>query len=154
MKTLYFDCFSGISGDMTLAAFLDLGVDEGYLRGELEKLNIGGYELKIYQTEKNGISAKKVDVICEHSHEHRHLSCTYDIIDGSSITDGAKKYAKEIFLTLAAAEAKVHNTSIEAVHFHEVGAVDSIIDIIIINMSCIIADSKDYLIILPYCHCP
>ncbi|MDR0348387.1 MAG: nickel pincer cofactor biosynthesis protein LarC [Tannerella sp.] len=149
MKTLYFNCFSGISGDMTLSALLDLGIDTELLTGELKKLNITGWELKVSEASKHGISAKHVDVIVKneehvhshkglhlfrrhthsHTHAHRTMADITDIIDVSGISEKAKDIARRIFMRLAVAEAKVHNTTPEKVHFHEVGAVDSIIDI-------------------------
>jgi len=152
MKILYFDCFSGISGDMTLAALVDLGVDPKALTDELQKLNLPGWRMEFSDTAKNGIRAKQVDVILEepeHSHSHFHfLSHTHShhsheqehvhrsmadiasLIDRSSISATAKDLSKRIFMRLAIAEAKVHGTTPDQVHFHEVGAVDSIIDIV------------------------
>lgn len=148
MKTLYFDCSSGISGNMTLGALLDIVGDEKILLTELEKLNIQGYKIEISQKIKNGVNGKYVDVILEnndhnhsendehhhalehhHHHEHRNLNDIYSIIDNSSIEDKSKELAKRIFKRVAKAESKVHNKPIEEVHFHEVGAIDSIIDI-------------------------
>lgn len=132
MKILYFDCFSGISGDMTLGALLDLGIDKDLFISELKKLNVDGWEIEFTTSIKNGISANHVEVILEHKHhhEHRNLSDINTIIEKSDITSNAKNIAKAIFLRLAQAEAKIHNYTIEKVHFHEVGAVDSIIDIV------------------------
>ncbi len=197
MKTLYFDCSSGISGDMTLAALLDLGIDKEKFVEELSKLNVEGYDIVFGRDVKNGIGANKVDVIitidgydadghpimhhvhdddkhCEHHHEqehedehdhhhhhdhdhedehdhhhhhdhdhedehhhdhshphvHRNLSDVFSIIDNSEIKDTAKDLAKRIFMRVAMAESKVHNEPLDKVHFHEVGAIDSIVDII------------------------
>jgi uncharacterized protein (TIGR00299 family) protein len=139
MKTLYFDCFAGISGDMTLAALIDLGVDKDILVNELKKLNLNGWDITVSTVSKQGISAKHVDVELhehehhhhhEHEHEHRTMADIAQIIDNSGITDNAKDIAKRIFIRLAIAEAKVHDTTYDKVHFHEVGAVDSIIDIV------------------------
>lgn len=132
MKILYFDCFSGISGDMTLGALLDLGIDKDLFISELKKLNIGGWEIEFSNSIKNGIGANHVEVILEHKHhhEHRNLLDINTIIEKSNITSNAKNISKAIFLRLAQAEAKIHNSTIEKVHFHEVGAVDSIIDIV------------------------
>ena len=140
MKTLYFDCSSGISGNMTLGALLDIVGDDKILLTELKKLNIQGYKIEISQKIKNGVTGKYVDVILEnndhnhsendeHHHEHRNLNDIYSIIDNSSIEDKSKELAKRIFKRVAKAESKVHNKPIEEVHFHEVGAIDSIIDI-------------------------
>lgn len=132
MKILYFDCFSGISGDMTLGALIDLGIDKNLFISELKKLNIEGWSIEFSNLIKNGISANHVEVILEHKHhhEHRNLSDINIIIEKSDITSNAKDIAKAIFLRLAQAEAKIHNSTPEEVHFHEVGAVDSIIDIV------------------------
>lgn len=133
MKVLYFDCTSGISGDMTLAALLDLGVDQNYLINELKKLNVDGYELIIQKKERHSIQMMDVDVILmdhDHSHTERNLNMISKIIDGSSISENAKETSKRIFKEIAKAEAKVHGKSVEEVHFHEVGAVDSIVDIL------------------------
>ena len=147
MKILYFDCSSGISGNMTIGALLEIVDDEKYLLNELKKLNIDGYEIKISKKVKNGITGTHVDVLLEHEdhhkhkehnhenehthhHEHRNLSDVNKIIDNSTLNDEVKKLAKKIFLRVAKAESKVHNKPLEEVHFHEVGAIDSIIDIV------------------------
>lgn len=183
MKILYYDCFSGISGDMNLGALIDIGVDKDYLISELLKLNISGYEIKVKKDVKNGISGTKVDVVlgsinkhakelsCEHNndvheylhqhnneqkhdhnhnhehkyehdnihkhthsisdyHEHRNLMDIEQIVQASGLNENVKNISLKIFEKVAEAEAKVHNKSIEEVHFHEVGAVDSIVDII------------------------
>lgn len=206
MKILYFNCFAGISGDMTLGALIDLGVDPDYLISELKKLPIADeFELRIYKSQKMGISGTKVDVIIpaldeskqngnpdhsniytdgpmhddhvmnhshshshddhihNHSHDdhdhshihasegvnvhlhahelghsqtdlsghiHRNLASVEAIIDSSTLTDDVKSLSKKIFMEVALAEAKVHDKSLEEVHFHEVGAVDSIVDIV------------------------
>lgn len=135
MKILYFDCSSGISGNMTLGALLEIVGDERYLLEELSKLRLDGYKIEILKKEKNGITGTYVDVILEHHHEknyyeHRNIQEIYKIIDNSGINEKSKKLAKNIFMRLAKAEAKVHNKKIEEVHFHEIGAIDSIIDIV------------------------
>lgn len=130
-KAIYLDCFAGISGNMLLGAFLDLGFPEQVLREELQKLPLTDYELMIQRAEKKGISAVYVDVkVDEHHHHHRHLPDIFKIIDGSSLNQAVKDDAKKIFTVLAKAEAKVHGTTMDKIHFHEVGAVDSIIDIV------------------------
>ena len=135
MNTLYFDCSSGISGNMTLGALLEIIGDERYFLNEINKLNISGYKIEISKKIKNGITGTHVDVIVEyqhenHHHEHRNLYDINKIIDESEIEERSKELAKRIFLRVAEAESKVHNKSIEEVHFHEVGAIDSIIDIV------------------------
>ncbi|AKL94053.1 putative protein UPF0272 [Clostridium aceticum] len=167
MKILYYDCFSGISGDMNLGAMIDLGVDEAILREELEKLHLNEYELVITRDERKGITGTKVDVkllhnqhenhhhhdenACSHNHTHHHKHHCHDqhehphkikqhhhrnfhdieaIIDGSDLDPAVKEVSLKMFREVAVAEAKIHGKSIEEVHFHEVGAVDSIVDIV------------------------
>ena len=155
MKILYFDCFSGISGDMTLAALMDLGIDKDLLINELQKLNLQGWEIEFSEVRKQGIGAKRIEVITEempHPHDHSHKSLLSNVfhhhkagehtpihrnmthiaslIENSSISLRVKDLAIRIFMRLAIAEAKVHGTTPDKVHFHEVGAVDSIIDIV------------------------
>ncbi len=151
MKTLYFGCSSGISGNMTLGALLEIVGDENYLLGELKKLNVDGYKIEISKKVKNGITGTYVDVILEHEqhhhdhehthvhehehehhhhHEHRNLYDVNNIIDNSSLDENTKALAKRIFLRVAKAESKVHNKPLDEVHFHEVGAIDSIVDIV------------------------
>lgn len=137
-KILYFDIINGISGDMTLATLLNLGVPKQIFLEELDKLNLGK-EFKIEITDKfeNGIKGTNVNVIVNEGHVHRNLIDIYDIIDKSTLNDKIKQNAKDIFMEVAKAEAKVHGTSIDKIHFHEVGAMDSIIDIV---GSCILLD--------------
>src|SRR5512147_301183 len=131
MTLAYFDCFSGISGDMTLGALVDAGVSIDVLRSELAKLNLQGYELKSEKVKRAGIAATKVHVIIEKKgRESRHLSDITSIINNSSLAAGIKEKSIGIFNRLAGAEAKVHATTPENVHFHEVGAVDAIVDIV------------------------
>lgn len=130
MKILYFDCSSGISGNMTLGALTEIIGDENYLIEELKKLNIDGYKIEISKKVKNGITGTYVEVILEHKHEHRNLNDVNKIIENSSLNDEVKDLAKRIFLRVAKAESKVHNQPLEEVHFHEVGAIDSIVDIV------------------------
>ena len=145
MKILYFDCSSGISGNMTLGALTEIIGDENYLINELKKLNVDGYKIEISKKVKNGITGTYVDVILEHEHhhdhgehehehhhhhEHRNLNDINKIIDESSLDERVKDLAKKIFIRVAKAESKVHNKPLEEVHFHEVGAIDSIVDIV------------------------
>lgn len=139
MKLLYFDCFSGISGDMAVGALLDLCVPAEYLADELGKLGISDeYEIKIKKSIKCGIEGTDFYVELkehhhEHDYEHHHGRNLFDIeglIDKSSLNDNIKKLSKDMFRLVAEAEAKVHGKNIYDVHFHEVGAVDSIIDIV------------------------
>lgn len=132
MRTLYFDCFSGISGDMAVAALIDLGVPKEYIIEELKKLNIDEeYRIEIKRVKKAGIDATDFDVILtEHRHHARNLFDIEGIIDKSNLSKGVKSLSKKIFKIVAEAEAKVHGEKLYDVHFHEVGATDSIIDIV------------------------
>ncbi len=130
MKTLLFDCFSGISGDMTVAALLDAGLPSDFLQSQLSRLNLDGYEIKIKKVVKHGITATKFDVIeTESQNIHRHLSDITIIIKTAKFDKVVEDDIIEMFTILAKAESEVHGTSIDEVHFHEVGAIDSIIDI-------------------------
>ncbi|MFS0612866.1 LarC family nickel insertion protein [Lederbergia ruris] len=180
MKTLYIDCFSGISGDMMVGALIDAGASFENIRQELEKLNVQGYQLNRRKVMKEGISSTKFDVLLEedehthhhdhehshshehhhhhdhshlhdhhhhhdHGHEHHHDSNSHDhghghhhrsyadilqLIEESELAPGVKERSKQIFAPIAKSEAKIHNMPVESVHFHEVGAVDSIVDIV------------------------
>jgi uncharacterized protein (TIGR00299 family) protein len=182
MRILYYDCFSGISGDMNLGALLDLGVSKDYLIGELAKLNLAGYYLEVTQDARKGITGTKVKVVLkaeeghhhyhsshdnehhhnehdehhhshshsdhhyhhnqEHSHNHiehvhkneehhhRNLKDIEEIINNSSLSQSVKSLSIKMFLKVAEAEAKIHGKPLMEVHFHEVGALDSIVDII------------------------
>lgn len=165
-KALYFDCASGISGDMSVAALLDLGADKKMLLDTLDSLKLSGYKIEISEVEKSGIAACDFNVLldkehenhdhdmeylhgdnhehshaeCHHEHEHQHSAHTLHhehrslpdiltILENSSMTAGAKAMASKIFEILAKGEARAHRVPKEQVHFHEVGAVDSIVDI-------------------------
>lgn len=131
MKILYFDCFSGVSGDMTLAALLNLGLPEEKLRLDLAKLGLKNYSLNIFQGSRNGIAAAGLEVkVGPREEHHRHFSDIGNMIESSSLEPGVKKISLEIFQCLAEAESRVHSQKLEEVHFHEVGAVDSIVDIV------------------------
>jgi uncharacterized protein (TIGR00299 family) protein len=168
MKILYFDCFSGISGDMCLGALLDLGIDNEVFKGELDKLHLEGYEIVVERANRKGISGTDVNVVTKertskkneqtdghlhgscHSHTHRHhqggdhehvhaiphghdarnLMDIEKLIDDSGLAEKVKEFSKVVFREIAKAEAKVHGKSLQEVHFHEVGAVDSIVDIV------------------------
>ena len=131
-RILYYDCFAGISGDMNLGALVDLGVDAAYLEKELGKLNIEGFHLEVKPDMRKGISGTKVTVVVENqeNEKHRHLSHIEELINKSALSDRIKLKSLAIFDRVAVAEAKVHNISKEKVHFHEVGALDSIADIV------------------------
>ncbi|WP_411329608.1 LarC family nickel insertion protein [Blautia hansenii] len=165
-KALYFDCASGISGDMSVAALLDLGADKKMLLDTLDSLKLSGYKIEISELEKSGICACDFNVLLDkkhenhdhdmeylhgkdcghnhiehehkdahqhnthtHHHEHRSLPDILSILENSSMTAGAKAMASKIFEILAEGEARAHRVPKEQVHFHEVGAVDSIVDI-------------------------
>jgi len=131
MKIISYDCFSGISGDMNLGAMIDLGVEKSLLINELDKLNLKGWELIVQKDQRHGITGTKVTVKqTRHEHTHRHLSDIEKIINESALDQDTKELSKKIFMKIAVAEAKVHGISLDHVHFHEVGAVDSIIDVV------------------------
>ncbi len=131
MKILYYDCFSGISGDMNLAAMIDLGIESQYLINELNKLNLEGWELIVETDQRHGIYGTKVTVKQSiEDQAHRHLSDIAKIVEESKLDAKVKQLSMKMFETIAEAEAKVHNTTKEKIHFHEVGAIDSIIDIV------------------------
>ena len=157
-RTLYLDCFAGISGDMFLGALLDCGLDFEFLKNELAKLGVPGYELSLTRVDRSGISAAKFDVellpepvdesAAPHTHDHLHghththahgdtehshhraLSDIKRLIAASALGETVKARAQHVFQRLGEAEAKIHNLPLEAVHFHEVGALDSIVDIV------------------------
>ncbi len=129
MKIAYFDCFAGASGDMILGALIDAGLKTGLLKSELGKLNLPGFSITAKKTLKDGIAATKFDVRTGHEHKHRNLRDITRIIDGSGLSTAVRQKSKAVFRRLAEAEARVHGTSIDEIHFHEVGAVDAIVDI-------------------------
>jgi len=152
MRTLYLDAFSGISGDMFLGAMLDLGLDFEALKQELKKLPVAGYELTQERLAKSSIYGTSFDVVIaggkdhgfvethhhaghtvdagHHHHDARHLSDILALIDASELSPVVIKQAKDIFTEIARAEATVHQMPLAEVHFHEVGALDSIVDIV------------------------
>ncbi|MCR8632872.1 nickel pincer cofactor biosynthesis protein LarC [Paenibacillus radicis (ex Xue et al. 2023)] len=133
MKIAYLDCFSGISGDMTLAALADAGADRNYIEEELRKIKIEPFSLEWKRVNKKGISALKMDVLLDPNTppaHHRHYSEIVKIIHDSGFNDRVIKLSLAIFEKIAIAEAKIHDVPVETVHFHEVGAIDSIVDVI------------------------
>jgi uncharacterized protein (TIGR00299 family) protein len=130
MRIAYLDCASGISGDMMLGSLIDAGVDLATVQRGIDSLGLPSCRLVTAETKKCGFRALQLTVEHEPEHKHRHLSHIDAMIDGSTLSDNQKSFAKKIFLKLAEAEAKVHGTTIQKVHFHEVGAVDSIADIV------------------------
>lgn len=131
MKYGYCDCFSGISGDMFLGALVDAGLPVDVLREQLRLLGLPEtLEIRVEETQKGPMRACSVDVITGESHHHRHLGDITELIENSKLSDRVKQTSLRVFQTLAEAEARVHGTTIEHVHFHEVGALDSIADIV------------------------
>ena len=139
-RLLYLDCFSGIAGDMVLGAMLDAGLPLAELKGALGSLATSGYEVTAERVLRAGVSATKFRVI-EHPapstqhpapghHPHRHLKSIYELIDRSALSPAGRTRAKELFQRLGEAEAAIHQTSLDKIHLHEVGALDSIIDIV------------------------
>ena len=150
-KILYFDCFSGISGDMTMAALVELGVPEDYLKEELKKINLSGYHLHFKKDQRKGIFGLRADVHLhddhhnhhdhdhhdhdhhDHDHHHDHVHRTFDdikkLFESSGLSEKVNSTSLKIFRLIAEAEGKIHNKPADEVHFHEVGAVDSIVDI-------------------------
>ena len=131
MRTLYFDCFAGISGDMTLGALVDAGADARELTERLLLLGVDGYEIGFEKVDRSGISATRAIVrLTREEKQHRHLSHIEKIIGDSRLNDSVKARALKIFRRLGEAEARVHNVPVERIHFHEVGAVDAIVDVV------------------------
>ena len=130
MKLAYFDCFSGISGDMTLGALVDAGCSADLLRAELESLQVSGWTLTTEKVWKNGMAATYVCVKTEDQQKHRSLATILEILKNSQLAPSVRERASRIFQKLGEAEAHVHDAPIEKVHFHEVGAVDAIVDIV------------------------
>jgi hypothetical protein len=133
MRILYLDCFAGISGDMMLAALADAGADLDYIETELQKIRIEPFSLEWRTVMKKGISARKVDVVvpADHQpHHHRHYSEIVELIRNAGFREPVTAMSLAIFAKIGEAEAKIHNMPLENVHFHEVGAIDSIVDIV------------------------
>jgi uncharacterized protein (TIGR00299 family) protein len=130
MKTLYFDCFAGASGDMILGALVAAGVDQQQLRDQLALLEVDGFAIDFEPANRSGLSATYARVQTAHEHKHRHLGDIKEIINRSKLSEKVKQTAIAIFTRLAQAEAKVHNEPVDHVHFHEVGALDAIVDVV------------------------
>ncbi|MDQ2746098.1 MAG: LarC family nickel insertion protein, partial [Acidobacteriota bacterium] len=130
MKTLYFDCFAGASGNMILGALVALGVDENGLVEKLKRLDIADFSIEFTAKNKSGISATHAEVKVPTEHAHRHLHTIEKIINDSRLEDSVKRRAIKIFTKLAEAEAKIHGVDIQKIHFHEVGAMDAIVDVV------------------------
>jgi pyridinium-3,5-bisthiocarboxylic acid mononucleotide nickel chelatase len=131
-RVAYLDCASGASGDMILGALVDLGLPLEALRAELAKMPLEGYRIETRRVGRSGLQATKLDVVVEHrhGHEHRHLAHILGLLDRSSLDAAIRDRAAALFRRLAEVEAAVHGTTVEEVHFHEVGAVDSIVDVV------------------------
>jgi pyridinium-3,5-bisthiocarboxylic acid mononucleotide nickel chelatase len=130
MKLAYFDCFSGISGDMTLGALVDAGCGVEHLRAELRGLQVSGWDLSAEKVWKNGMAATHVHVKTEDQQKHRSLSTILEILRNSQLAPQVRERAAAIFQRLGEAEARVHDVPLDKIHFHEVGAVDAIVDIV------------------------
>ncbi len=130
MNLAYFDCFSGISGDMTLGALLDAGCDLARLRADLQSLQVPGWEISAEKVWKNGMAATYAKVKTEDQKKHRSLTDILEILKNSKLDDQVRDRATLIFQKLGEAEARVHDVPLDKIHFHEVGAVDAIIDIV------------------------
>jgi uncharacterized protein (TIGR00299 family) protein len=131
MTTILFDIITGISGDMTIGALLNAGADFNHLKNEINKLGLQGFELTLSSIKRSYITAVKFDVkIQNQPHYHTHLKGIFELIDKSSLSDLVKHTSEKIFGVIGTAEAKIHNVPIEQIHFHEVGAIDSIVDIV------------------------
>lgn len=178
-KTLYLECYSGISGDMTVGALLDLGADKAVLDRVLQSLPVSGFQIKTGKVVKSGIAACDFDVMLDenhenhdhdmkylhghnentageseiHTHEHRGVKEIAHIIEHSAMTDNAKKIALRVFEILAEAESKAHDVPVEQVHFHEVGAVDSIVDIVSVAVCLDNLDITDVVVPVLYEGC-
>ncbi len=130
MTIAYLDCFSGISGDMLLGGFIDAGLDIALLKKNFALLPLAGYEVKEKKTLANGISATKIEITVQEGQPQRSYKDIQDLIEVSHLDEDVKANSLAVFTALAEAEAKVHGVDVEDVHFHEVGAVDSILDIV------------------------
>jgi len=126
----YLDCFSGISGDMMLSALVDAGANPDYLRQQIASLPLKGVEISFEEVRRAGIRGLHFSVNFPPQHHHRHLKDIVKIIEGGQLTDAERNLSLRMFQLLAAAEAEVHGTTVERIHFHEVGAIDSIVDLV------------------------
>ncbi len=132
MKAAYFDCFSGASGDMILGALMDAGLGAEVLKAEISKLGLTHFDLQVKAVTKRGMRGSQAIVIIDEDHHRhaRHLHHIEDMIQGSDLSENVKSGSIKIFTRMAEAEARVHGTTIEKIHFHEVGAMDAIIDVV------------------------
>ena len=130
MKIAYVDCFSGASGNMFLGALLDAGLEAARLEAELAKLQMGGYSMEIQPVRRHGMHATYVEISVTEEQPHRHLADIKEIILNSSLPEAVQMQSLAVFTRLAEAEARVHGTTVDKIHFHEVGAVDAVVDIV------------------------
>jgi uncharacterized protein (TIGR00299 family) protein len=130
MRTLFFDCFAGASGDMILGALVAAGANARALQEQLALLDVAGFEISFETVDRSGISATHAVVRARDERQHRHLSAILEIIASSRLSDTVKARASRIFERLGEAEARVHNVPVEKIHFHEVGALDAIVDVV------------------------
>lgn len=128
-KVLYLDCPTGLAGDMLLAALCDCGANEAWLSEQLQRLDLPGWQMESKQVLKNGLAARQIVFHCPQERHHRHLSDITDLIKAAKLPPRATKMACRAFTELAEAEARAHGCPVEKVHFHEVGAMDAILDI-------------------------
>jgi uncharacterized protein (TIGR00299 family) protein len=133
-QAIYFDCFAGISGDMILGALVNLGVDIKIIRKDLNKINLKGYKLTSHLVKRNGITGTKVNVVIDPSIKYRNQARSFinikKLIDKSSLSQKVRTDSIEIFRRIGTVEAEIHGTSLDKIHFHEIGAIDSIVDIV------------------------
>jgi uncharacterized protein (TIGR00299 family) protein len=130
LKIAYFDCFSGVSGDMILGALVDAGLEVSELEAELSQLPVRGFRLQAEKTTRCGIPGTKLSVITEEHRTERHLPDINEIIDRSALSDDIKDSSRKIFAELAGVEAAIHQKSVDEVHFHEISGLDSIVDVV------------------------
>lgn len=129
-KIAYFDCFSGISGDMLLGAFVDCGLSLAALKKELSKLKVKGFDLKAKKVKRNNLAGTKIDVIIKKDQKFPDLKSVLKLIKASRLDDDTKQKSKDVFIALAKAEAKVHKLDMHSVHFHQLGQLDTVIDVV------------------------
>ena len=130
MRIAYFDCFSGISGDMLTGALLDAGLDFGELEKEIDKLGLQGVSISASRIVKQNIASTRFTVKYPEQKHHRGLDDLIQLVENTSLEDAVKEKAKEVFKIIAVAEARIHNMPVEKVHFHEIGAVDTVVDVV------------------------
>ena len=130
MRAAYFNCFSGISGDMVLAALVDLGWPVKELERELNKLDLFNYQIEAEKVAKQGITSTQIKIRIKEGKKERTLKDILSILDKSKLEEKIKERSQAIFIRLASVEAKIHGKSVQEVHFHELGGLDTIIDVV------------------------